>query len=290
MRTILFHDKVTALIALGLVVALLALVPAQLPRMWLYPLARQLAAAKIAYQTRDMAVYETPHFIIKYTAADADTVAMLATAAEAAYGPVTQALRYEPAEKTLLLVYPDRQQLNQAFGWSGDQSAMGVYWGGVIRILSPHVWLKAGESTKEFIHKGPMVHEFTHLVFDHMTSGNYTRWFTEGLAQYMEYRANGYEWLTPRNKLTGKLYTMAELDENFDNLPEQSLAYREALAAVRYIAEVHGEDKLMAIIADLQKGRSTEAAITGALGMDYQAFEQAWQRWAVTNMKNYDEK
>ncbi|EAX48389.1 conserved hypothetical protein [Thermosinus carboxydivorans Nor1] len=290
MRTILFHDKVTALIALGLVIVLLAFVPAQLPRMWLYPLARQLAVAKIAYQTRDMAVYETPHFIIKYTAADADAVAMLATAAEAAYGPVTQALKYEPAEKTLLLVYPDRRQLNQAFGWSGDQSAMGVYWGGVIQILSPRVWLKAGESTEEFIHKGPMVHEFTHLVFDHMTSGNYTRWFTEGLAQYMEYRANGYEWLTPRNKLTGKLYTMAELDENFDNLPEQSLAYREALAAVRYIAEVHGEDKLMAIIADLKKGRSTEAAITGVLGMDYQAFEQAWQRWAVTNMKNYDEK
>ena len=85
---------------------------------------------------------------------------MVAQAAEKAYEPVTQTLGYAPGAKTLICMYPNKRQLNQAFGWSGDQSAMGVYWGGVIQVLSPHVWLKDA-SADDFIRSGPMVHEFT---------------------------------------------------------------------------------------------------------------------------------
>lgn len=287
MRTILVNDKVTAILGLVLVLIILMLIPLQSPKMLIYPFVRDMAQAKIEYQSRNMSVYETPHFIIKYTTADAENITMVAQAAEAAYQPVTAALGHAPAKKSVLLVYNDKKELNKAFGWSGDQSAMGVYWGGVIQILSPQAWMKSGDTTEEFIHSGPMVHEFTHLVFDQMTNGNYSRWFTEGLAQYIEYRTNNYEWITPANRLTGKLFTMAELEQNFDNLPDQSMAYRESLAAVRYIAEVHGEDKLSQIIDEMKKGQSTEKAITQTLGMDYTAFEAAWQNWAITNMTNY---
>ncbi|MDR3588079.1 MAG: peptidase MA family metallohydrolase [Negativicutes bacterium] len=252
-------------------------------QMWLYPLVRQTAQAKMNYETRSLTVYETAHFTVKYDRQDADVVQMVAQAAEKAYQPVTDALGYSPAGKTLILMYPNRQELNQAFGWSGDQSAMGVYWGGVIQILSPHVWLK-DTSPEEFIRTGPMVHEFTHLVFDHMTEGNYPRWFTEGLAQYVEYKVNDYEWRSPSNSLGGKLYTMAELDANFDALPDQSLAYRESLAAVRYIAEVYGDGKLRQVIGALQAGKNLQAAIGDSLGLDYDAFAADWEKWAAATM------
>ena len=283
MRSIAVNEK---LIIAGLLLAIVAIIllPVRSPRMWLYPLVRDMAQAKMDWKTRDMIVYETEHFRIKYTASDAGTVAMVAQAAEASYQPVVAALGAAPKNKTLLLVYPDRKEMNEVFGWSGDQSAMGVYWGGVIQLLSPHGWLKAGESTEEFIHAGPMVHEFTHLVFDHMTNGNYTRWFTEGLAQYVEYQNNGYEWVTVNNTDYDKLYTQAELDGNFDNLPDQSLAYRTSLAAIRYITETHGEAKLQQVIASMKQGQSCEKAITTALGMDYQTFEKHWRQWAATNM------
>ena len=49
---------------------------------------------------------------------------------------------------------------------------------------------------------------------------------------------------------------MSELDGNFDDLPNQALAYRESLAAVRYIADVYGEAKLQQVIEALQAGQS----------------------------------
>jgi hypothetical protein len=281
MRKVIIES--TLLIALVAVVTAFILMPAN-PQMLVYPLVRQAAQTKLDYETRDMAVYNTPHFAIRYRQQDADTVEMVAQAAEKAYEPVVRALGFSPAGKTLIVIYPDRQELNKAFGWSGDQSAMGAYWGGVIQVLSPQVWLKHA-GADEFIRSGPMVHEFTHLVFDHMTRGNYPRWFTEGLAQYVEFRVNNYEWRTANNSLQGRLYTMAELDGDFDSLANQALAYRQSLAAVRYIAEAHGDAKLHEVIANLQAGRSMADAISGALGMSYGNFETAWTKWAVDTMK-----
>jgi len=293
MRNIIIHDSsiVTVIVGLALVVFLFSMINMPFhPQMWVYPLVRKAAEVKVNYETRNMSVYETDHFRIKYTQVDGDIVDMIAEAAEAAYTPVTDELGYAPPGKTLLLVHPNRDELRQAFGWSGNESAMGVYWGGVIQLLSPHVWLSGGDSVQEFIHSGPMVHEYTHLVFDHITNGNYPRWFTEGLAQYVEYRANHYEWQTATNNLDGKLYSMTELEGNFDKLPNQSLAYRQSLAAVRYIAEVYGEDKLREIIIGLKEGRSMDKVVEKILGLDYAAFEHSWQQWAVSNMNNYTKK
>jgi len=272
----------TLVITLALLALFVFWLPGR-PQMLVYPLIRHAAQAKQDYQTRDMEACETSHFIIKYSRPDADVVQLVAKAAEKAYQPVTAALDYSPPGKTLIIIYPNKKAMNKVFGWSGSQSAMGVYWGGVIQILSPHDWLK-DMTAQEFIHSGPIVHEFTHLVFDYRTNGNYPRWFTEGLAQYVEYRVNGYEWRTASNSLAGNMYSMAELDDNFDTLPDQSLAYRESLAAVRYIAAEYGEAKLRQLIGDLESGRTLKQAVNHTLGMSYGDYGAAWKKWAAVNM------
>ncbi|SFL59869.1 peptidase MA family metallohydrolase [Pelosinus propionicus] len=285
MRKVLIGEANTIIMIAGLffILMLVFAMPTK-PRMWLYPLVRQAVQIKVNYETRNMATYETAHFRIKYAPVDADTVSMIGQAAEAAYDPVVETLQYAPAGKTLILIHSNKSQLRKAFGWSGNESAMGVYWGGTIQLLSPHVWLNDGESVEEFIHSGPMVHEYTHLVFDHITNGNYPRWFTEGLAQYVEYRANRYEWITADNVLDDKMYSMRELEDSFDELPNQSLAYRQSLAAVRYIAEVYGDDTLQEIVKSLKTGKSLEKAIGTNVGMDYATFENSWKQWAVVHM------
>lgn len=258
--------------------------------MLVYPLARQAAQSKMNYDTRNYAELESPHFIVRYKDNDMQMAQMVADAAERAYQPVIGLLGQTLRSKTLIVMYPDRSELRKAFGWSGDESAMGVYWGGVIQVLSPRDWMKDKLSTDEFIRSGPMVHEFTHLVFDHMTRGNYSRWFTEGLAQYVEYKVNGYEWLTAANSLQGHLYSLQELDAGFDDVPNQSLAYREAFAAVRYIAEVHGEVALQQVMQELSAGQKESQAIQKVLGMTMQEYEQAWQQWAAKNMNTKNDK
>jgi hypothetical protein len=291
MRKVAMGETGTLIVVIGLIsILLLAFIMPSRTRLWLYPLVRQAVQIKVNYETSYMASYETEHFIVKYTPIDADMVSMIGQAAEAAYQPVIETLQYAPPGKTLILIHPNKSELRQAFGWSGNESAMGVYWGGTIQLLSPHVWLNDGESVEEFIHTGPMVHEYTHLVFDYITNGNYPRWFTEGLAQYVEYRVNHYEWITTVNALDDKMYTMTELEEKFDELPNQSLAYRQSLAAVRYIAEVYGEEKLLGVVTSLKTGNSLEKAISKNLGLDYTAFEHSWQQWAILHMNTSVEK
>ncbi|EIW18622.1 MULTISPECIES: peptidase MA family metallohydrolase [Pelosinus] len=291
MRKVLIGEVNTFIMVAGLLfILMLVFAMPTKPRMWLYPLVRQAVQIKVNYEARDMATYETAHFRIKYAPVDADTVSMIGQAAEAAYQPVIETLQYAPSGKTLILIHSNKNQLRQAFGWSGNESAMGVYWGGTIQLLSPHVWLNDGESVEEFIHSGPMVHEYTHLVFDHITNGNYPRWFTEGLAQYVEYRANHYEWITADNVLDNRMYTMRELEDSFDELSNQSLAYRQSLAAVRYIAEVYGEDTLQDVIKSLKAGDSLDKAISKNAGIDYAVFENSWKQWAEVHMNKKTEK
>jgi hypothetical protein len=120
-----------------------------------------------------------------------------------------------------------------------------------------------------------------------LARGNYTRWFTEGLAQYVEYKVNNYEWVTANNRLAGKLYSMNELDGDFDGLSNQALAYRQSLAAVRYIAEVHGEAKLSQVLGYLKAGEKVNKAIEKSLGMDYATYETMVNLWAKGHMKEY---
>ena len=278
-------------IVMGLLILMLALLLfTQLsikPRLWLYPVVRQLTMIKLDYDTRDMGEYRTEHFLIKYTAVDSDQVAMVAKAAEAAYYPVTDILGYTIGKRAIIYIYPDHQEMKRTFGWAGDESTMGAYYSGVIQVLSPQKWLKNGERADAFVHSGPITHEFTHLVLDYQTSGNYSRWFTEGLAQYVEYKVNHYEWITSTNRLTGNLYTLAELDEHFADLPNQALAYRESFAAVRFIADQFGEIKLRQIDDLLAQGKPLKEIIPIVLGLTYADYEENWKTWARDYLEDH---
>ena len=77
------------------------------------------------------------------------------------------------------------------------------------------------------------------------------------------------------------------MDADFDGLPNQALAYRQSLAAVRYIAEVHGDAKLNQVLNYLKAGTKVDSAIEKTLGMDYGTYETMVNLWAQGNMKQY---
>lgn len=250
-----------------------------------YPAAVALASSKADYDTKYMDSKSTEHFRIKYEPEDEAMVPLIAETAEQAYRSLAKLWQAQLPKTITIVVYSDRQKMAQGLNWKNGESAMGTYYGGQIQVLSPKAWLKP-DHYSDFATQGPLLHELTHMMLDYEVKGNYSRWYTEGLAQYSEYRVNGFEWKTKTNDLSRfSLYTMADLDQKFDDLPDQSLAYREAFGAVRYLAEVYGEKSLAEINQSLKQGRKLSQAIESVTGHSYSQFEQDWQTWAKQNLK-----
>ncbi|ABO51795.1 conserved hypothetical protein [Desulforamulus reducens MI-1] len=248
-----------------------------------YNLFREGLKQKALWTTRSMDTLKGEHFNVRFTPGNEEDAKLVLAAAEKFYTPIAEKYGYTGKGKIPIIVYPSRLELNRNFGWEANESAMGVYWAGVIRVLSPNVWLSEEDLDKyreEFMQSGPMAHEFTHLVVDYKTAGNYTRWFTEGIAQYEEYKLTGFEFDDKQASLKQPLYTLDEMDAYFDNLPNQPLAYRQSYLAVRYIAEVYGEDSLKRILESLASGNKMEDALVMVLNNEMVDFEGNYKNWA----------
>lgn len=241
------------------------------PRQIWQKVTRFTAGQQISYNTAQYEQMQTEHFTIKYTPADDDYADIIADSAEQAYRQVNGKMKTNSPEKTTIIVYPDSESLAQCFGWDRNEKALGVYWAGSISILSPHQWLKEAYNENEFQTDGPLVHEYVHLIVDDMTKGNYNRWWTEGVAQYIEKRITGFQFEDPENVTADQLFTFAELDKNFDAL-DQQMSYFQARQAVEFIAARYGEDAIYAIMNGLSQGEELHRAIEQATGTDFENF------------------
>ncbi|WP_258358870.1 peptidase MA family metallohydrolase [Moorella sulfitireducens] len=250
-----------------------------LPRTLSYNLVRQVAAGHAAWQTSNWLEIESTHFRLRYQQEDAAIAAMVLENAEEVYSPAGAMLDHEPHGKTLIILYPDRESLAYQFGWAASESAMGVYWGGVIRILSPLDWAPGSnldEIARIFTTSGPVAHELAHLLVDEKTRGNYPRWLTEGIAQYVEKELTGF--IMPGSGGADGWYPLEVMDYGFDNLPDQSLAYRQSFLMVDYLMERGGLPALRRILELLGRGATTDGAFREVLGTGIAAFEEAFTR------------
>lgn len=240
---------------------------------------RLMVGQEIKLRTAGFSQYQTEHYDIKFTSVDKEYVPLIAETAEDAYISVSKIFKQEPQGQTTIVVYPDSSSLASSFGWDRDEKAMGVYWAGSIRILSPREWLTDTDIKKQFVDEGPMAHEFAHLMVDEITRGNYNRWWTEGIAQYVEKKITGFEFADPfASGRELEYYSLSTLGKNFDKI-DQQLAYWESLRSAEYIVEKYGEDRLFAINTSLGEGNTMPIAIEKSLGLAYTDFEQDFYRY-----------
>lgn len=241
-----------------------------LPKVIVYKVFREYARISMTWQTRHWQELSGEKFILRFQPGDEDVARLVLDTAEEAYGPVNRELRFNPEKKVPIVLYPNTLALNRSFGWAADESAMGVYWAGVIRILSPNYWIQEGDQAERFRSEGPMAHEYAHFIVDYIAGGNYPRWFTEGIAQRVERKITGYEMA-----LTGteEYYDLSQMDEDFDLLPNQSAAYRQSLAMVDFLAQEYGEAALYQILQALGKGENLNGAFKESIGLDVKGFE-----------------
>lgn len=251
-----------------------------LPRQASYEVFRYLAAQETNLKTIEFDETVSDNFKIKYLPSDEEYIGVVAQGAERAHQEVSEFFGKKPIDdQTVIIIYPNTESLAASFGWDKDEKAMGVYWGGTIRLLSPREWIGRGDLKEEFYYKGPIVHEFAHLLVDDMTRGNYTRWWTEAVAQYVEKQITGFEFQNPfrhGNKI--KLYELSVLERDFDNL-DQQIAYWQSLKIIEYIVDKHGKEKVFEILEFLGEGKNMTQALEKSLEIDINTFEQQYTQY-----------
>ena len=244
-------------------------------RACVYGAFRELARYQALISTREMLSLKGEHFEVRYCPADEPYARLVLETAERFYGPVSEFFSFTPPGPVPVIIHPTRSSLNAAFGWPDGENAVGVYWAGVIRVLSPREWVDSrdeGEVRERFVESGPVAHELAHLAVDYMSRGNVPRWLNEGIAQYVDYRLTGFRFA--QGEPSRPPYGLEEMDRNFDLLEDQVLAYRQSLAAVEYLVEVYGEESLHKILAALGRGEDIDTALRHAVGESLEEFSQ----------------
>jgi hypothetical protein len=227
----------------------------------------------VSLQTANWPSIEDRHFIVKYRPGDEAGARMVLAEAERVYQPLGSCFGCFPSQPVPILVYSDRASLNKAFGWGSDESAMGVYWGGVVRVLSPRAWMgnvPAGEQQQVFQSQGPVAHEYTHLLVDYKTGGNYTRWLTEGLAQYAEQTITGGD--PPDRERLAVDETMPQLDKRFDDPVWQDYSYTVSLDMISYLIASYGSQSIPELLDALDRGQPMDKAFAQVYGITLDQF------------------
>jgi hypothetical protein len=248
---------------------------------------RYLSSLAVRRHFRHWLTQESAYFQLRYTESDQELAAWLGRQADEAVEQVTQLLPYTPTAKPWLVIAPRQTVLRQTFGWGENTGALGVYVADTIIILSPRAWEWEHPLLREavFARRGPLVHEYTHYLLDQRAQGNYPRWFSEGLAQYIEYQVLGHEWVEAGSSLANPLYSQQELTDDFDQLPNQALAYRQSFSMVSFLAALQGDAALNNLITLLGRGEDFNTALEQIYGLSPQALRTAWENWIETDLR-----
>lgn len=190
-----------------------------------------------------------------YTTEDNDYIKMIVGMTDIYYPILMKEFGCETEKEVDIIVYPTREMLGEVVGLSGKQIPMGAYYGGVINVLSPRLWIGEEDQSvmiDRFLEEGPIVHELVHLVLDKKLKGNYDIWFTEGVALYYEKKYTGFEWREDL-KQKSKAITIYDLENHFENLREAE-AYRKSYDIIAEIVEKKGEQGLHTMIENMCRG------------------------------------
>lgn len=247
-------------------------------RMQGYKALKVFAQVKSTELTPEFSIYETEHFIIKYTDKDEDLVRDIAKIFEKSYNTIGEKYGYYPEKKTIVFIYDSQQSLWDYQASIRGQAVMGLYNMGIIHILSPKAYMNSLEiSSGYFEQNGPILHEYVHEVIDDKSGGNVELWLTEGLALYEELEVNEVEWA--KGYEYDNFYTGGELRRDFIKL-DATKSYKQALDIVRYLIEKYGSGKIMLLLDELKAGNTADKAFEKTYGMPLDEFIDSgvWRR------------
>jgi len=282
------YTFILSMLIMGLLVFAIVLRFPHLPKVMAYPFFRVAGCERVQRETASWPLLESGHFVLHYEpGTDPEAARLVLKTAEECWKPVKQLLGGEAPERVPLIVYRDRQSLREGFGWGPEENAMGVYWAGTVRVLSPTDWVVGYGSTETaavFRREGPMAHELAHLLIDFRARGNYPRWLTEGIAQQVEREVTGFAFRPVEVEKEGEWYSLAALDRSFDKLPDQRLAYRQSVLLVDYLSSIYGPGFPGDLLDALGRGYTINQALISVSGLSASRLEAEFRDWAKSSV------
>lgn len=228
-------------------------------QMSFHPLITNHQKNKIIDSLNDYKTINTENFTIYFKEGEESISKITGDIIEKHYDYICSYLEYYPKEKTPIIIYENEEDIIETIGLNRDSSApLGVYYSGTVNILSPKMWLAKDNLIEEYKKNSPVVHEFTHLIVDKKTKGNYPLWLTEGLALFMEESTMGIEWNAGIGETSN--ITLRELNDNFDTI-DAEISYRKSYETIVYLESQYEFDNINLLLDNLGIGTDIDHSL-----------------------------
>ncbi|NPV69808.1 MAG: hypothetical protein HPY55_04045 [Firmicutes bacterium] len=236
----------------------------RLARSRVYCAAREWQKARTLRTLDTWLVTRTGNVVLHFTPGDAGIAPAVARYAADTYTSVSDAYdgRSLPREVHVALL-PSFEAMAELIPGSGSERSVGVYWAGVVGVVSPAAWgdmFGEGQPLELFRRYNPLNHELTHLALDYAAGGNYPLWFSEGIAQIREYETTGYSWVNTVSTGDPAVSVIA-VERAFRSEETLGAAYRGSMDLSRVVLDRLGAGGLGRLATFLRSGYGFEQAV-----------------------------
>jgi len=234
---------------------------------------------KVKYTNFEWHVLRTEHFDIYYYPEMEELAKRGAFFAEEAYGELTVRFNHTLTQRVPLIFYSSHlhfQQTNTTGGFIPE----GV--GGFFEFLKGRVVIPSDGSTGDFRHviRHELVHVIMHskigrVLVDHRKPLDRfpPLWFTEGLAEFWSTDWDAQAEMVLRDAVLSDIVVGLN---DMDRIYGTYLMYKEGQAALQYVADTYGDEKILLLMENFWKESSFSDVFKVTIGKDFDEFDEEW--------------
>ena len=237
---------------------------------------------KVQYYEHDWQIIQGDHVDLYFYSAERELAERAVGMAEETWAYLSVRMAYTPRERVPLIIYSSHSEFQETniLPYILPEGVAGF-----IELMRHRVVIPFDGSYPRL---GRVIrHEMTHFFMYQKLRDVYKRhkrydygqppfWYVEGLAEYMSTDWDSFS----DSFLADALYSGALVPlEDWRNIAGTYLAYKEGEAALRYLAETYGEDKVVKITDEGWLDRDYDEVVNLVLPVPFRQFDEDWQRW-----------
>jgi len=234
---------------------------------------------KVMYNDFEWHILQTEHFDIYYYPQMRELAEIGANYAEESYSLLERKFNHNISRRIPLIFYATHAHFQET-NTIPYLIPEGV--GGFFEFLKGRVVVPADGSVAQFKHviRHELVHVFTHskvnrVLRDHRlgTHPEPPLWFQEGLSEYWSAGWDSQAEMYLRDAvLNNYLFPLEQIYQ----ITGSFLMYKEGQAALKFIAETWGEDKILQLLENIWTAKLFSEVMRITLGVDFKGFDDKW--------------